>query len=219
MISYATFANALQQVGRKPNASQKLAVNAAKDEALFVVAGPGTGKTARLTMRMLKLVFVDQVEPAGILATTFTKKAAAELRSRVLGWVYGVQEWLLKHGKLSKIDELWVRQVDINQIRTATIDSFCEELLRDFRDPDTEPPILADEFVSDTLMLRHGMFGAGGQRQDQDPDLSLLLAKQCGKVKPHSYRGRSLEGFNSRSICSDKIFHRDNLIQLPLAIV
>ncbi|MEZ5325783.1 MAG: ATP-dependent helicase [Verrucomicrobiales bacterium] len=183
MISYATFAEALQQVGRKPNPSQKLAVEAAKDEALFVVAGPGTGKTATLTMRMLKLVFVDQVEPSGILATTFTKKAAAELRSRVLGWGYGVQEWLLKHGKLSKMDRIWVEKVDINQIRTATIDSFCEELLRDFRDPGMDPPILADQFVSDTLMLRHGMFGAGGRRRDQDPDLSLLLASQCGKVK------------------------------------
>lgn len=104
MISNATFSEALQQVGRKPNPSQKIAVEAAKDEALFVVAGPGTGKTACLTMRMLKLVFVDQVEPSGILAATFTKKAAEELRSRVLGWGYGVQEWLLKHGKLSKIE-------------------------------------------------------------------------------------------------------------------
>jgi len=56
MISYDTFSEALQQVGRKPNSSQKLAVEAAKDDALFVVAGPGTGKTACLTMRMLKLV-------------------------------------------------------------------------------------------------------------------------------------------------------------------
>jgi len=179
MISYATFASALQQVGRKPNASQKLAVEAAKDDALFVVAGPGTGKTACLTMRMLKLVFVDQVEPSGILATTFTKKAAAELRSRVLGWGYGVQDWLLKHGDLSKMDRIWVKKVDVNQLRTGTIDSFCEELLRDFRDPGTDPPILADQFVSETLMLRHGMFGAG-VRRDQDDDLDAFLCETRG---------------------------------------
>ena len=51
---------------------------------LFIVAGPGTGKTACLTLRILKLILVDGVSPRGILATTFTKKAAAELRSRIL---------------------------------------------------------------------------------------------------------------------------------------
>jgi DNA helicase-2/ATP-dependent DNA helicase PcrA len=182
MISLKTFSNALQKVGRLPNPAQKTAVEAPPGEPLFVVAGPGTGKTACLTMRMLKLVFVDQIAPKGILATTFTKKAAAELRSRVLGWGYGVQDWLLKHGKLSRLDELWVKKVDINQIRTGTIDSICEELLRDFRDPGTDPPILADEFVSETLMLRHGMF-AGGKRRDQDKDLDDFLCETRGTGK------------------------------------
>jgi superfamily I DNA/RNA helicase len=43
-------------MGRKPNPGQRQAVEADKDSALFVVAGPGTGKTATLTMRILKLV-------------------------------------------------------------------------------------------------------------------------------------------------------------------
>jgi DNA helicase-2/ATP-dependent DNA helicase PcrA len=174
MISYAQLADALDKVGPQPNLAQALAVEAAKDEPLFVVAGPGTGKTATLTMRMLKLVFVDQVAPRGILATTFTRKAAAELRSRILSWGYGVQEHLLTEGRLSKVDRLWVEQVDINQVRTGTIDSICEELLRDFRDPGVDPPILADEFVARTLLLREGMFG-NGVRRDQDPDLDRFL--------------------------------------------
>lgn len=180
MIPYSKFSDALMHAGRKPNSGQRPAVEATLCAPLFVVAGPGTGKTATLAMRMLKLVFVDQVEPKGILATTFTKKAAAELRSRVLGWGYGVQDWLLKHGDLSKMDQMWVKRVDVNQIRTGTIDSICEELLRDFRDPGTDPPILADEFVSETLMLRHGMFGASGQRRDQDADLDEFLCEARG---------------------------------------
>ncbi|MGZ0710099.1 UvrD-helicase domain-containing protein [Coraliomargarita sp. W4R53] len=183
MITYTKLSEALLHVGRQPNTGQAQAVQADRDQALFVVAGPGTGKTATLTMRMLKLVFVDQIEPHGILATTFTKKAAAELRSRVLSWGYGVQEWLLAHGELGKMDRLWVEKVDINQIRTGTIDSICEELLRDFRDPGKDPPILADEFVSKTLLLRHGMFGAGGQRRDKDDDLDQLLCNARGTGK------------------------------------
>src|SRR5712692_402326 len=48
-----------------------------------LLAGPGTGKTFTLTRRIVRL-FVDLKKPAGsILAFTFTKFAAAELRKRV----------------------------------------------------------------------------------------------------------------------------------------
>ena len=58
------------------------------------------------------------------------------------------------------MDRLWLDRVDINQLRTGTIDSICEELLRDYRDPGTDPPVLADEFVSETLLLQAGLFKA-----------------------------------------------------------
>jgi len=177
MIAFATFLQALASVGRNPNQGQAQVVAAPKGEPLFVVAGPGTGKTACLTMRMLKLIFVDGVPPAGILATTFTKKAAEELRSRLLSWGYGVHEHLLADSTLPKIQKLWLEQVDINQVRTGTIDSLCEELLRDFRDPGTDPPILADQFVSDTLLLRAGMFGA---KRYADSDLDTFLCETRG---------------------------------------
>ena|GEM_PF-243325 len=45
-------------------------------------AGAGSGKTYTLTGRMVELL-KNGVRPAGILATTFTKKAAAELQERV----------------------------------------------------------------------------------------------------------------------------------------
>ena len=54
--------------------------------SLFVVAGPGSGKTTAITLRVLRLIFVDLFDPAAILATTFTNRAADELRSRILGW-------------------------------------------------------------------------------------------------------------------------------------
>jgi ATP-dependent exoDNAse (exonuclease V) beta subunit len=47
-----------------------------------ISAGAGSGKTYTLTQRMVKLLQND-VRPAGIMATTFTKKAAAELQERV----------------------------------------------------------------------------------------------------------------------------------------
>ena len=181
MIAFESYVRVLEEaIRRKPNHGQGEAIEAAKSASLFIVAGPGTGKTATLTMRMLKLIFVDGVSPRGILATTFTKKAAQELRSRLLSWGYAVQEHLLTKEKLSKMDRLWLERVDINQVRTGTIDSICEELLRDFRDPGTDPPILADQFVSDTLLLRQGLFQSG-RYKDDDLDAFLCNTRGTGR--------------------------------------
>jgi ATP-dependent exoDNAse (exonuclease V) beta subunit len=48
----------------------------------IISAGAGSGKTFTLTERMVALL-QEGMSPAGILATTFTKKAAAELQERV----------------------------------------------------------------------------------------------------------------------------------------
>ena len=55
-----------------------------KGQITFISAGAGSGKTHRLTELLHHELTSGSVRPAGIMATTFTKKAAAELRERVL---------------------------------------------------------------------------------------------------------------------------------------
>ena len=50
---------------------------------LAIVAGPGTGKTRTLTVRIAHLVRALAADPASILVLTFTHKAADELRERL----------------------------------------------------------------------------------------------------------------------------------------
>ncbi|MCF7846249.1 MAG: ATP-dependent helicase [Candidatus Peribacteraceae bacterium] len=66
----------------KLNPNQKQAVDAVEGP-LLIVAGPGTGKTQTLALRLANILHKTQARPHNLLALTFTEAAAIELKKRL----------------------------------------------------------------------------------------------------------------------------------------
>ena len=164
----------------RPNPDQTTGIIVAANAPTYLVAGPGTGKTTVLTLRILKLITCDQIPPGAILATTFTVKAAAELRSRILGWGYPLIEALLDDKTLSPVDADCLKSVDLNQVVTGTLDSLCQEALNQHRAPGMQPPAMIDTFLSNTVLVRQGLFPSSFQN-DADLDAWLLSLRNDAK--------------------------------------
>ena len=72
----------MQNLLHNLNPEQLAAVTLPSQSAL-ILAGAGSGKTRVLTTRIAWLIQTNQVSPAGIMAVTFTNKAAKEMLTRL----------------------------------------------------------------------------------------------------------------------------------------
>lgn len=85
-----------------------------------VTAGAGAGKTTVLAARYIDLAIARRIPVAGILALTFTRKAATEMFERI-------------YSELSRIPGEWAarQRRDFADARITTLDSFCAEIARE----------------------------------------------------------------------------------------
>ena len=162
-----------------------------RDQALdpaqsFIVQAPaGSGKTELLMQRYLALLATVE-HPEEIIAITFTRKATAEMRGRILASLdkaagsenpdqaHEQKTWQLAQQVLIRDKELnWNLQQNPNRLRILTIDALCASLAR-------QMPVLSRAgvnpvTVTDARDLYQQAARATLQELSRSPDVAFLL--------------------------------------------
>jgi ATP-dependent helicase/nuclease subunit A len=149
----------------------------AVDPARNVVleASAGTGKTRVLVERYVNLLLAG-VEPEHILAITFTRKAAAEMRQRIV-------ERLKEASRTGQMSAAMWRALRerLGEIAISTIDAFCLSLIREFPlEADVDPGFdLADETELPRLIAEalDRALRAGRHLAQADPDVAMVFVQ------------------------------------------
>ena len=93
---------------------------------ISVTASAGSGKTAVLVHRYLKILLETDLPPNQVVAITFTRKAAAELKQRI------IQELDVRLREEPNNVKLRSTKTGMLSAQISTIHSFCARILREY---------------------------------------------------------------------------------------
>ena len=152
-------------------------------------ASAGTGKTRVLVERYVNLLLAG-VEPEHILAITFTRKAAAEMRQRIVERLKEASRTSqlsaalpsTGSGRPELVEGRWrgLRE-RLGEIAISTIDAFCLSLIREFPlEADVDPGFdLADETEIPRLVgeALDRALRTGRHLAKTDPDVAMVFVQ------------------------------------------
>jgi ATP-dependent helicase/nuclease subunit A len=113
---------------KPPDQGNRDAIGAELGRCGWVEAGAGSGKTTELVNRLVNLVARMGVPLRNIAAITFTRKAAAELKTRVQDGIERARREERDSGRKARLDEALA---SMDSLFAETIHAFCMQLLRE----------------------------------------------------------------------------------------
>ena len=162
-----------------------------RNAPLLIAAGAGSGKTRVLVERLLDRILRDDLDLDRFLLITYTRAAAAELRSRIQDALSRALD--REPGSLRLRRQLTL----VNRASIGTIHSFCASVLRkhavlcslrpDFRQLETdEEAVIRGEVLESLLEMRYG---------EMEPDFSRLADNLGGGMDDSALKQAVLRTF------------------------
>ncbi|WQS32914.1 RecB-like helicase [Helicobacter pylori] len=190
-----------------------------KRQCMALKASAGSGKTFALSVRFLALLFKG-ANPSEILTLTFTKKATAEMKERILDYLKILQKENLESGKeksqniLKELEEKYhldpslvrnstqkIYQRFLNaEVRISTIDAFFQSILRKFC-----------WFVGLSANFEVNEDTEAHQQQLNEGFLSALNSEQLEELSVFIVQCLSYESYTSDSILERLRFLKNKL--------
>lgn len=189
ILKLATSENSWKAIVHALSTGQKLVVADNDDQNRLVLAGPGSGKTRVIVHRIAYLLRVRRVPASSIIALTFNRHAANEIRKRLLKLVgadaYGVSV-MTYHSMAMRltgtrfesgemVDEDKLKQVIDRAVKLLESggqvdgeDDLCEQLLRGYR------YIMVDEYQDIDEMQYRLVSALSGRKAEEDGRLCIL---------------------------------------------
>jgi len=148
ITSAVTLEQLWQEVGFEPNVNQREAILHVQGP-LYLPAGPGSGKTRVLLWRTLNLCAFHGVQPEEIYLSTFTEKAAHQLKEG-LRTLFGL---VTNHTGVP---------YDLSKMYIGTVHSLCQRLIADrrfypFRQKKAMPSLI-DELAQYFYVYKNGIW-------------------------------------------------------------
>ncbi|WP_412474163.1 UvrD-helicase domain-containing protein [Halobacteriovorax sp. YZS-1-1] len=201
--------------GFSPNEKQEEAIRAVEGP-LFLAAGPGAGKTRVLLWRSINLIVFNDVDPDKIFLSTFTEKAAKQLKDGL-------------HSLLNLVTSINGKQYDISRMYLGTVHSLCQRLLteRKFSEGRSRkrPPVLIDEldqyfYISNSSYFKK-LLEVGGFQADQEDykKINKFIANKAVASKHDAVKNCiaifnrfSEEGLDTSLYLNDENFVKNELL-------
>src|SRR5262245_38485042 len=146
------------------------------DETLIVEAAAGTGKTSELVRRIAAVLRTGRTTVDKIVAVTFTRKAAGELRLRLRVELDKARVAATDPNETRNLEDALAR---LEEARLGTIHSFCAEILRQRPVEAQLPPGFEEIDEGQTLRLYSRAFDAWIQQrlQAMSPALRRIISR------------------------------------------
>ncbi|NQV18109.1 MAG: UvrD-helicase domain-containing protein [Armatimonadetes bacterium] len=177
------------------NPEQKKAVEHFSDPAL-IIAGPGTGKTRVIAVRIANLIINKKVNPGNILAVTFTNKAANEMKQRL---------------------ELFLEKEIVSQLQVCTFHAFGYKIITDYLDKTNRRKnfTIIDEDYKRILLQRIGC----DKKQIKKISESITGNKQNLKTAEAINENSEIFQRYEEILKEQNLFDLDDLIYLPVLFI
>ncbi len=183
-----------------PSQEQRRVIEAPVDRAQLIIAGAGTGKTKTMVLRFAWLVEHEGYDPTRIVAATFSKEAAKELRERIAQEL--MRRRLLR--SLVDLDMAWIGTFHSLAYRLLTESPYETGFDRDIKLLDSLEQAMVVEDVKRSLRDGEITDAAALELEAVAPDQALRLSDDIFPLIQR-VRGLGIDADQLKQLCESKV--------------